>query len=145
MARETASVLEGMGEELEADLEKAQQQITLLQQQQQQQAPAKAVAVAGDQLETLFKFYDADDSGELSLVEFKLACQLAIDDATLVESIFKRLDKDGDDSMSLAEFKQGFGFLKDKIRLQYVDPPSCDDIVIYVYIARGLMNHCWAF
>jgi len=153
--RQTSVALEQAGEELEADLEAAREEIEMLEngmsaagasavkkamaEKDSELAAAReeiAMLESGmqhlgrmskdkggdkgpqDQMEMLFNFYDVDGDGTLSLQEFKLACQMALDDETQIKEIFDYIDKDGDGEMDLQEFKEGFGYLKEKISQQ---------------------------
>ena len=105
-------------EALKAKDEVVEQQKLRIAEMEEQKARLESRHTSSDSLESLFKFYDRDGSGELSLAEFKLACQLTIDDDAVVEEVFTQLDKDGDQSMDLEEFKAGFAFLKKQLREQ---------------------------
>ena len=131
--RETADALEQAGEELEADLEAAREEIEMLE-NGMSAAGASAVKKAmaekdselaaareeiamlesgmqhlgrmskgtkkpSDQVEMLFNFYDVAGGGTLSLEEFKLACQMSLDDAAEIEKIFSYMDKSGTGEM----------------------------------------------
>ena len=106
-------------EALKAKDEVVEQQKLRIAEMEEQKARLESRHTSSDSLESLFKFYDRDGSGELSLAEFKLACQLTIDDDAVVEEVFTKLDKDGDQSMDLEEFKAGFAHLKEQIQQSY--------------------------
>ena len=85
--KEEIAMLEGGMSRLGTDLSKAR-----MSEGNDQAAPK-------DNMEMLFRFYDVDGDGTLSLDEFKLACQMALDDEAEITQIFNYIDKDGDGEM----------------------------------------------
>lgn len=61
-----------------------------------------------DRLRTLFRTYDADNSGQIEKNEFLTICGELQVSAAEAEKIFNRLDVDGDGTVTLTEFISGF-------------------------------------
>ena len=61
-----------------------------------------------DRLRTLFKTYDADNSGRIERNEFLTICAELQVSAAEADRIFSRLDVDNDGTVTLLEFISGF-------------------------------------